>query len=638
MLQNISKHIQGWVAGIITAIIALTFVFWGIQYEHSGSQKNDVIAKINGKEITSWDVDAAYQQWKNGEEKRLKQPLTVDQQQQLRAMALQQLVNVNVLYDAAEQQGFQVSIDQIKQIIMAAPEFQVNGQFSPQRFQQILLNNGLTPEKFFQQMQQSFTIRQVVDGILLSSFALRDEMSEVYSLIKQTRDFNYFLLPANHFVVKDSPPGQKILEYYRQHKQDFRTPERVKVSYLLLSPETLSQGLKIDPAQSKQYYQDHPGEFANPQQWQIDSVVVKIPATTQDAGLHSIKNKLITVRSQLKNTPAASLEQLAKQIPGSQVLLNQWVNADQMSDSMRKTLTQLKVGEVSLPVYTRDGLAIVQVKATKPGGIKDFATALPEIEAVLKHQRVQEILNKKSEKLSEYTYTNPSTLSVAAKNLNLPIQTSPWMTREGAEGIFSDKKLLATIFSADIIQQGDNSEPIELADGSLIVVRVDEHHPSGFQPLAAVKPQIISKLQQQEAQNQAGLEAFKIQNALTSGISPDAIAKQYNLIWHKEQNINRTDKSISKQILTEAFNLAPSAAHPYPVTTALLPTGDYAIIQLQAIKLANYNDASPDDVDKLHSTLSNYWGQTNYQLYMQGAIDNTKVTYTKPSSQQPSNS
>src|SRR5437899_3112686 len=106
MLQNIRKHIQGWVAGFIIAIIALTFVFWGIQYEHSGSGQKEVIANIDGNPITENDLQTTYQQWKNAEEERLKQPLSVEQQQQLKAMAFQQLINGNILYSAAEHQGF----------------------------------------------------------------------------------------------------------------------------------------------------------------------------------------------------------------------------------------------------------------------------------------------------------------------------------------------------------------------------------------------------------------------------------------------------------------------------------------------------------------------------------------------------
>ncbi|EKD46118.1 MAG: hypothetical protein ACD_69C00005G0001, partial [uncultured bacterium] len=59
MLQSMHDKIQGWVAGVIAFIIALTFALWGVQnYLRSGAHQ--AAAKVNGEEITQRQLDVAY--------------------------------------------------------------------------------------------------------------------------------------------------------------------------------------------------------------------------------------------------------------------------------------------------------------------------------------------------------------------------------------------------------------------------------------------------------------------------------------------------------------------------------------------------------------------------------------------------
>ncbi len=121
------------------------------------------------------------------------------------------------------------------------PEFQVNGQFSLERFQEILSTTLLSTSEFLELIRTSLLIDQPKLGIIFTSFALPDETTYTIALVNQERDIDYITIPLQYFLSQPivvSP--QKIQAYYDQHKNEFMTPEQVNVEYIQLSLKDLS--------------------------------------------------------------------------------------------------------------------------------------------------------------------------------------------------------------------------------------------------------------------------------------------------------------------------------------------------------------------------------------------------------------
>ncbi len=418
--------------------------------------------------------------------------------------------------------GFVVSMEELQQEVLRIPAFQVKGQFSPERFQQLLSNNGMSPEQFLSNLQGSLLIDQLSYGIRNSALVTSQELARVYGMLYQQRSFGYFILPSAHFIAVTQPTDEQINSYYQQHADQFRTPEQVKVAYLLLTPQSLQAEIKVNPADIQQFYQDHASEFGS------------------------------------------------------------------------KPLEQVKAN----------------------------------IEQRLSQQQLNQLLAAKSEQLENSAYTNPSSLEDAAKAVGLPIQTSEFMSRQGLKNnpVFADPKVLAVVFSDEVLKQNNNSELIELKDGSFLVVRIAEHQPSQNQPLAAVHDQIKQLLQKDQGQKQAGLQAYQIQQALENGEPVESLAKRYHLQWVNKVNVTRQDKSLPEQLASAIFNLPPSADPAKKVSTSvILSNGDYAIIQLESFHNADFSQASADDQAKLRADLANRWGELEYELFAKSAQDQAKV-------------
>ena len=303
MLQTISKHIQGWIAWVVIVIIAAAFVLWGLEYYiTSGRNKQTVVATVNGEKITDQQLNNAYDSIQRSytQQGAVLDPQT---QHQLQNLALQQLILDRVLLQTANDMGFTISNNEIQQEILRIPAFQEKGQFSPQRFQQLLSNNGITPDQFLMSIKGSLLAGQLSLGLRSSSFVTSREVSQVYSMLHQQRNFGYFILPSTSFITAVQPTEEQIKIYYQQHTDQFRTPDQVKAAYILLSPDSIKAQVKVTPDEIQQYYQDNASEFSG-------KPLADVKTNIEQRLTNQKLNQVLTAKSE-------QLEDLAYTNPGS---------------------------------------------------------------------------------------------------------------------------------------------------------------------------------------------------------------------------------------------------------------------------------------------------------------------------------
>lgn len=240
MLQSIRQHIQGWVAGVIIAVVALTFALWGIQnYLGGGDGKKKPVAHVGGEAITSGDFMRYYQQVVQAQPSYMN--LIPADKQILKQQILAEMIEQKALLMALKQSGFSVSDAQIRSLIMKEPLFQQGGQFSLERFQQILSANGLSEEGYAERLKQQLVMAQLQDGLESSAFVTSRELESSYQLLNQKRDFGYFIVPAHRFLSEVKPTEQALKDYYHQHAVEWMQPERVSIAYLLLPSKKASE-------------------------------------------------------------------------------------------------------------------------------------------------------------------------------------------------------------------------------------------------------------------------------------------------------------------------------------------------------------------------------------------------------------
>lgn len=516
MLQSINEKVQGWFANTIMIVLAIAFSLWGIEYYIGRGGPSDEVAKVNGQAITTDQVNIAYQQ--------LKPLLPNTDPTLIKQKALQQIVMTQVLSDAAVAAGFRIPPALLDTAIMQIPVFQENGQFSPQRFQQVLNALGYSQDYFVANMQRNLLMEQAETGIRKSAFVLPNETQQMLQLMDQQRDIEYAIIPAAKFQNQVTISPEAINTYYQQHQDDFRTPEKVSIDYLELSVDQLGKNIQLSDADLQQYYQNNLANF------------------------------------------------------------------------------------------------------TKDGKTESFATVKNQITAELKQQKLQQIFSDQSQKLSDLTYTNATTLEPAAAALNLKIQSTDSFTRQGEKtGILNNPQIIAAAFNEDVLKNGNNSNVISIKDGDVVVLRAKNYQPATVLPLDEVKDKIEPILHLQAAQAAAQQSGQKIVQELQSG-NLQQIAKQNNLQWQTKAAVTRQTPGIDMQILRAAFALPKPANSKQPAATGVtLSNGDYALVAVNQVIPAPAS-SNPQQQPIVQQDLQNMVGEMEYQqLYVNDLMHRAKI-------------
>lgn len=274
MLQSIRDKTHGWIAGIIISLLIFSFAMWGIHSYFQASGDNNVVAKVNGVEITRYQLGAAYErlrrqiQMQSGSG-QLPPGADID----LKKRALQALIHVQVLEQASLANQYRITPDQIDGFLQGMPEFQVNGVFSPVRFQQTLNAMSFTAPDFIDLVRASLLTDQPRLGIIFTSFALPEEVADTMALIGQERNIRYLAVPQNYFNQQTVQVSDAAIQaWYAGHQDIFKTPEQVSVEYILLSVQDLASNMHPTEAELKKFYVENAGSTTPPTKMMQDKL------------------------------------------------------------------------------------------------------------------------------------------------------------------------------------------------------------------------------------------------------------------------------------------------------------------------------------------------------------------------------
>jgi len=615
MLQNIRDKSTGMLAWIIVILLIATFALWGIHNYMTSAKMNDLAASVDHQSITQAQVNAAYQRLRQQSQLQLGADfsLTPSAEAAMKRQALNQLVVTRVLINAAQKSGYRVTTDQVNEALLQIPAFQVNGQFSAGRFHDIL--NGLlyTQTQFLEDMRSSMLINQVQGGYVNSAFVLPREVDQAIRLINQKRDFDYVVIPATRFSngIKISP--EEINQYYQSHQSQFQSPEQVSIEYVKLSLDNIKNKLHFDRTKLMQYYENNLQTFTEPVQWHVTTILIK-----------SDKAKADDVYQQLKT--GKNFAELAKKYSEDTLTASKggelaWFKAGTLDPVFEKTAAQLQqVGDFSTPVKTGYGYSIIKLLGQKKAEVKPFEAVRSQVESALTQQQAEQIFSDEADKLSSLTYANPTSLDIAAKTLNLNIESTGLFDKKGTkEGVTSNRKVLQAAFSNDVLQQGNNSDLLQLDPNTLVILRVKTHKPAAVLPLADVANTIQAQLTHQKAQDDAQQFGQKLMTeSHDKNLSLPKLASIYRLSLQQERSASRFDPKIDTAILTKAFETNT-------LTGMVLSSGDYAVVMTTAIHegVINKDDAAQQRI--FQEQIESSYGHAEYQLYVQDLMKRAKI-------------
>lgn len=304
MLQKLNERIQGVVAWVVIILIAVTFTLFGVDYYMQSHQASDSEVTVNGEPISKQAFEISY---RRARQQRDPSQMTTASEVALRKEILENMIVNQITVQAARAAGFEVSPEQANAAIVSIPQFQQDGHFSTERYQQALSGAMFTPESFQKEVRQGMLLNQQRFAFMGSAFALPEEIKRFVKLYMQTRDYNYIEIPTSLFTGNIKIDDAQVAAYYKKHQQNFIEPEKVSIEYIRLSMQDIRKSIQVTDSDIQRYYEDNQSNFLTPAQWQVAHILFAIP---DDASVEtenkSSKRSMKPIR-RLKITPCSFL-------------------------------------------------------------------------------------------------------------------------------------------------------------------------------------------------------------------------------------------------------------------------------------------------------------------------------------------
>ena len=569
-------------AKIMLGLIALTFIGFGASTV--AAPGSDYIVKVGDEKISTQNVQTTVRE----------EGLESNQD------ALAVLTDRAYLYEGARAMGINVSLEQLKQVIMADKGFQdENGRFNEQKFRNFLAQSGLTEDQLIENLRRQFELQNVANLAANGNIVSSQQLERIAKLMQAEREIRTAVVDPRNFAAGVKVDDAALKAYYDKDKSKYLIPKAVKFEYIELSAKTLADRQTVSEEEVKKAFAEQQSS-AQPKQ-EVSHIMF---ALTQGGDKAKIKAEAEKVLAEAKAAPDnfASLAQKYSQDTAtaqSGGALGVVDKSSALPEEFKAAIAKLNKGDIAL-VESTAGFHIVRITNTQ--GQQSFDEAKASLEAELKQKKAQQALAQMRQTLSQTTFDFPDSLKAAAEKTGLPIQShNEWLSRQNAVQQNIPAEWLEVLFSDEVFKKKHNSDVITVGDTSW-VLRATETREESTPAFEQVKEQVRTAYVNSESAKAAMDQAKKLLAELQKGGKPE-------LAWSEKETLSASDARLrlSPQALAALAKAHPTEGKP---AYALLE-GQPAPLLVEVLS-SKVQKADADESKKLKNELAQRTGLGMY--------------------------
>jgi peptidyl-prolyl cis-trans isomerase D len=584
MLQQIREFASNrFVRWLFILFLVVPFGLFGIDAYINRVGSDGAVAHVGPARVTVNEFDQALRRQADmyREQFRGQFDASLMENPEIRRAVLDQLVAEKLIALGAERSGLRMPDSALAERISRVPDFQVNGQFSKDRYDLVAKSQGMTPLALDERLRRAFRMQDYRDAIAETAFVPKTTLDSFIKLSEQTREVSVVNLTPDAYLPKVKISPEQVKAYYDGHAAEFTTPESAKVEYVELSVDALAARTEVAADEIKRAYEDgmKRNQWGQPEERRASHILISAAADAKEADKKAAQEKAAAIADRVRKAPKTFAEVAKKesQDPGSAAQggdLGFFVPSA-MVKPFADAVFGAKKGDIVGPVASEFGYHVILVTDIKPAKMKSLTEATPEIEATLKKQVAQRAFAESAEQFSNLVYEQSASLKPAADTLKLQVKQSPWVSKgQPGFGPLASPKIMAEIFSDNAIKAKRNTSAVEVAPGTLVAAHVLEHKPAELKPLDAVKADIERKLAREEALKLARSEGEAKLKALQEG-------KDAGVKWPAPLAVNRQKPGgLFPQVIDRAFKADTKKLPAYlGIETPL----GYSLVQLTRV-------------------------------------------------------
>lgn len=437
--------------------------------------------------------------------------------------------------------GISVGDESVAREIQNSPSFRTAmGQFSRTQFEMVLRNNNLTERDFTSDLRKSLardTVSKMLTDGLSSSPVLA---ATVLGHALERRTFEFVSLPPETFGGEIAEPDDAALTaYYDANPAEFTVPETRAISYALLDPAKLAADITPDEAILKQAYDARIETFRTPERRMVDRVVFpsEEAATAAKARLDAGEATMAALAAELGQTPA-------------QIALGE-VTSESFPGEVGTAIFSVDQPGIVGPVTTSLGPALFQINVILYATERSFDEAKESLRAEYAASEAASMIAEEGVRIDDMVAGGARVEEIVAETnfeagkLDLPV-SGP------TEGLAADPLFRAAAFEA---QPDQETDLVSLANGSIVVIRVDAIRAAHVPPMADIRDKVLAGWTVAERAANAKAAAEALLEKVRIGGSFREAAAELGLTVSEAGPITRNDvpDGLGPELVTEVF-------------------------------------------------------------------------------------
>ncbi len=592
MLQAIRDRVTGIVAIFILGLLAVPFVFFGLD-SYVQSVPQDAVAKVGDYEIKVSEFQAEFSRYRA--QLRQQQGEAYDELQANRPEArrdfLENMIDRRLLLQHAQSMGMAISANTIADVIRNVPAFQVDGRFDPAIYRQRITASGQSASAFERELAADLLLQELPAAVSSSVIVTDADVDRWLRVQMETRQISYATIQSQAFDDQVSITDSEIEAFYNENQGQFMRPERVSVEYIELDTRDMAESLEIEEDVLRQRYEATQARFMTSERRRASHILITAGAERTEEEARALAQTLL---ERLENgEDFAELAAEYSDDPGSAGQGGDlgWIEPDVMMPEFEDALYDLQTGEIAGPVETEFGWHLIRLDEIEAPRGQTFEEARAEILEEVREERADDLYIELSERLIDLVYADPTGLEAVAEDLGLELQQAGPFSRFSAEGLMANPRVLDAVFSDLVLVERQASEPVEIDPNHAVVVRVTEHQPSEPRPLEDVADEIRSRLARDAAREAARAYAADLVERIQNGgetLEQIAEAEELDL---QQQEATRRSFELGSQVLDELFSMPRPAAEANEFE--VIPSGNNWVL----VRLEDVTPGSPTDAD-----------------------------------------
>ncbi len=473
-LQNAGptvKIILGALLVLICASMAITLIPGGIGSSLGiGAPPAGVLATIGDQNVTVPEVQREAramirQQFpRGGPQASMLLPYFSSQ-------AAEQLINEKALVAEAHRMGLRVSDDELRDELQHGQLGQMlfpDGKFVGQEeYENFVQRNDMTVPQF-EELEKNFILVRKLRALVASSAfvgdtEVRDEFNHRNTKVK----FEYAVLTQSDILRGLHPTDEELKAFYERNKATYNNsiPEKRQIKYVIVDSTKLAAATTVTDQDLQTYYDQHREEYRVPEQVKVSHILIKTPlpapgAKEDEKAVAEARAKAEGILKEVKaGGDFAKLAEKYSDDPGSAKTGGElgWIGRGRTVPEFEKASFSLSKGQTSDLVKSSYGFHIIRVEDKQTAHLKTLAEVKSEIEAKVKQEKTAHATEAAANALLSLARTGGFDQAAAAKG-QTAVTTEFFGRGDGLPGLGPNPQLMDAIFNepnkapADVVQ------------------------------------------------------------------------------------------------------------------------------------------------------------------------------------------